>query len=87
MHSFFLFFYIYYFCSKRSYIDDGVMYISNLDKSSEDISSDRYTLSNAMALTVKLGVLEAILECYIDDLEYITEVRGINLISACSLFR
>ncbi|KAK9498910.1 hypothetical protein O3M35_003457 [Rhynocoris fuscipes] len=65
--------YTYVESNKRSYIDDGTIHISNLDKSSEDISADRYTLSNAMALSVKLGVLEAILEQQIDDLEYITE--------------
>ncbi|KAL1129711.1 hypothetical protein AAG570_012655 [Ranatra chinensis] len=65
--------YTYTHCSKRSDIHDSNMYISCQDKNIEEISLDRYTFSNAMALSVKLGMLEALLERYIRGVEYITE--------------
>ncbi|KAK4877888.1 hypothetical protein RN001_010394 [Aquatica leii] len=34
---------------------------------------DKYTFSNTMALSVKLGIWEALLDKYIDSIEYVTE--------------
>lgn len=34
---------------------------------------EKYTFSNAMALSVKLGIWEATLEKYIDSIEFVTE--------------
>lgn len=34
---------------------------------------DKYTFSNAMSLSVKLGIWEASLENYIDSIEYLTD--------------
>ncbi|CAH1394306.1 unnamed protein product [Nezara viridula] len=59
--------------SKKTYIHDGVMYIGIIDKDLESIASDRYTLSNAMSLSVKLGVLEVLLDMYICDTECLSE--------------
>lgn len=64
--------------SKKSYIQDGTMHIGTMEKSAEDIESDRYTLANAMSLSVKLGVLEEILEEYIRDIEFLTDVSIIS---------
>ena len=36
---------------------------------------EKYTFSNAMAMSVKLGIWEASLDRYIDDIEYVSEVR------------
>lgn len=38
-----------------------------------DNDLDKYTFSNTMALSVKLGIWEALLEEYIDSIEYVTE--------------
>jgi uncharacterized Rmd1/YagE family protein len=35
---------------------------------------DKYTFSNAMALSVKLGVWEASLNRYVDSIEFVIEV-------------
>jgi glutathione synthase len=39
-----------------------------------DALLEKYTISNALALSVKLGTWEAALERYIDSIEYVTEV-------------
>lgn len=51
------------------------MYIGTMERSIEDVAADRYTLSNAMSFSVKLGILEALLDDYIQDTEYLTNVR------------
>lgn len=38
---------------------------------------EKYTFSNAMAMSVKLGIWEASLDKYIDNIEYVTEVRTV----------
>lgn len=43
-----------------------------VENSPEDLLT-KYTISNAMALSVKLGIWEAALDKYIDSIEYITE--------------
>lgn len=48
-----------------------------VENSSDDLLC-KYTISNAMALSVKLGIWEAALDKYVDSIEYITEVRRIK---------
>jgi uncharacterized Rmd1/YagE family protein len=38
---------------------------------------DKYTFSNAIALSVKLGVWEASLNRYVDSIEFVTEVCNV----------
>lgn len=65
-----------YFFSKRSYVHDGSICVCcGNDRDKMQIELDKYTFSNAMALTVKLGVFEASLDTYIESVEYVTEVR------------
>ncbi|XP_024082030.1 required for meiotic nuclear division protein 1 homolog isoform X2 [Cimex lectularius] len=59
--------------SEKTFIDNGIMHIGTKNRSNEDISSDRYTLSNAMALSVKLGILETLLNQYIQTIEPVTQ--------------
>ncbi|KAI5735891.1 hypothetical protein M8J77_023929 [Diaphorina citri] len=44
-----------------------------LVENSPDDMLSKYTISNAMALSVKLGIWEAALDKYVDSIEYITE--------------
>ncbi|CAH1987663.1 unnamed protein product [Acanthoscelides obtectus] len=39
----------------------------------KDLTLDKYTFSNAMMLSVKLGIWEASLEKYIDEIEFVTD--------------
>lgn len=39
----------------------------------DDLLLDKFTISNAMAMSVKLGIWEASLEKYIDEIEFVTE--------------
>ncbi|KAF6214727.1 hypothetical protein GE061_009470 [Apolygus lucorum] len=55
--------------AKKTKINDGCMTLGSLDKSPEMICSEMYTLSNAMAMSVKLGNLECILSKFIEDIE------------------
>ncbi|KAG5886283.1 hypothetical protein JTB14_001502 [Gonioctena quinquepunctata] len=48
---------------------EGEFIISN----ETDVTLEKYTFSNAMMLSVKLGVWEASLEKYIDEIEFVTE--------------
>lgn len=50
-----------------------------MENSPDDMLS-KYTISNAMALSVKLGIWEAALDKYVDSIEYITEVSVVNRI-------
>lgn len=61
--------------SERSYLRDGSICVCCADeRDDKQIGLDKYTFSNAMALTVKLSVWEASLDHYIESVEYITEV-------------
>lgn len=62
--------------SKGSYLQDGSIYICcGAERENKQIELDKYTFSNAMALTVQLGVWEASLDRYIESVEYVSEVR------------
>ncbi|KAJ8866254.1 hypothetical protein PR048_032097 [Dryococelus australis] len=54
--------------SKLSHVADGAIHIS--EREQNDL--DKYTVSNAMAHSVKLGIWEATLDNYIDSIEYVT---------------
>lgn len=63
-----------YVDSRRSHLHDGSICIScGNDRDNKQIELDKYTFSNAMALTVKLGVWEASLDRYIESVEYVSE--------------
>jgi uncharacterized Rmd1/YagE family protein len=55
---------------KKSHLDDGHIVLVGEGSS----ALDKYTFSNAMALSVKLGVWEASLNRYVDSIEFVTEV-------------
>jgi uncharacterized Rmd1/YagE family protein len=55
---------------KKSHLDDGHIVLG----SEGNAELDKYTFSNAMALSVKLGVWEASLNRYVDSIEFVTEV-------------
>jgi len=46
-------------------------YITN--QSEESIVLEKYTFSNALSLSVKLGIWEASLDNYVDSMAYVTE--------------
>ncbi|XP_049767533.1 required for meiotic nuclear division protein 1 homolog [Schistocerca cancellata] len=59
-----------------TYIDVGHSRLSNGNlclSSKETTYLDKYTFSNAMALSVKLGIWEASLSRYVDTIEFVTE--------------
>lgn len=56
------------YCRKRSHIKNG-----NIILPTNATNLDKYTFSNAMAQSVKLGVWEASLDNYIDSIEFVTE--------------
>lgn len=47
---------------------------------------EKYTFSNALALSVKLATWEASLEKYVDSIEFVVEVRVKNGIANCRSF-
>jgi hypothetical protein len=55
---------------RKSHLQDGHIVIG----SEGQIELDKYTFSNAIALSVKLGVWEASLNRYVDSIEFVTEV-------------
>ncbi|BES89568.1 unnamed protein product [Nesidiocoris tenuis] len=55
--------------TKKTRIADGVMHVGSLEKTPEMICGEMYTLSNAMAMSVKLGNLECILSKFVEDIE------------------
>lgn len=57
---------------RKSSIQKGNLHIIKDDTTASDL--DRYTFSNAMAHSVKLGTWEALLEEYIDSVEFVTQV-------------
>ncbi|XP_029164516.1 required for meiotic nuclear division protein 1 homolog [Nylanderia fulva] len=63
--------YTYADFGKKSHLKDGDIILArdtgNLDK------LDKYTFSNAMAQSVKLGIWEASLNRYVDSIEFVTE--------------
>ncbi|XP_034939822.1 required for meiotic nuclear division protein 1 homolog [Chelonus insularis] len=60
--------YTYTESGKRSHLKDGDIYLA-----SEGTSLDKYTLSNAISQSVKLGIWEASLDHYIESIEFVTE--------------
>lgn len=56
---------------KKSSIQKGNLHLIQNDIIASDL--DRYTFSNAMAHSVKLGTWEAQLEDYIDSIEFVTQ--------------
>lgn len=48
------------------------MHLIKQNKTASDL--DRYTFSNAMAHSVKLGTWEALLDEYIESIEFVTQV-------------
>lgn len=66
--------YTYIDASKMSYLQDGSICICcGSERDDKQIELDKYTISNAMALTVKLGIWEATLDRYIESVEYVSE--------------
>uniref|UniRef100_A0A0K8T601 DUF155 domain-containing protein n=1 Tax=Lygus hesperus TaxID=30085 RepID=A0A0K8T601_LYGHE len=61
--------YTYDFEAKKTKINDGIMTLGSLEKCPETICAEMYTLSNAMAMSVKLGNLECILSKFVEDIE------------------
>ncbi|XP_063227437.1 required for meiotic nuclear division protein 1 homolog [Bacillus rossius redtenbacheri] len=63
--------------SKLSHLANGKIHIS--DREQNDL--DKYTVSNAMAQSVKLGIWEASLDNYVDSIEHITNdlKRGVKI--------
>jgi uncharacterized Rmd1/YagE family protein len=59
--------------SRRSSIQKGNLHLITKDCGMA-CDLDRYTFSNAMAHSVKLGTWEAQLEEYIDSVEFVTQV-------------
>lgn len=57
---------------RKSSIQKGNVHLIGDDVTASDL--DRYTFSNAMAHSVKLGTWEALLEEYIDSVEVVTHV-------------
>lgn len=64
---------IYIVFSRRSSIQKGNLHLITKD-CGVACDLDRYTFSNAMAHSVKLGTWEALLEEYIDSVELVTQV-------------
>lgn len=60
------------FIYRKSSIQKGNFHLIGDDVTASDL--DRYTFSNAMAHSVKLGTWEALLEEYIDSVEVVTQV-------------
>lgn len=58
---------------RKSSIQKGNLHLIKEDSMASDL--DRYTFSNAMAHSVKLGTWEALLEEYIESVECVTQVR------------
>lgn len=56
------------FCRKRNHIKNG-----NIILALDATKLDKYTFSNAIAQSVKLGIWEASLDNYIDSIEFVTE--------------
>ncbi|XP_018352084.1 PREDICTED: glutathione synthetase, chloroplastic-like isoform X2 [Trachymyrmex septentrionalis] len=60
--------YIYADPGKKSHLKDGDIILAQ-----EAGNLDKYTFSNAMAQSVKLGIWEASLNRYVDSIEFVTE--------------
>ncbi|XP_046387167.1 required for meiotic nuclear division protein 1 homolog [Ischnura elegans] len=54
---------------EKACLQDEVILLNSLDEA----GFEKYTFSNAVGLSVKLGVLEASLDCYIDSVRSVTE--------------
>lgn len=53
--------------SKKSHLKDGDIVLAN------NSNLDKFTFSNAISQSVKLGIWEASLDYYIDSIEFVTE--------------
>ncbi|XP_077254923.1 required for meiotic nuclear division protein 1 homolog isoform X1 [Temnothorax americanus] len=60
--------YTYADSGKKSHLKDGAIILAQ-----EAGNLDKYTFSNAMAQSVKLGIWEASLNRYVDSIEFVTE--------------
>lgn len=58
--------------NRPSYIENGD-FILLKDKECEILSNEKYAFSNAMALSVKLGMWEASLDRYVESIAFVTE--------------
>uniref|UniRef100_A0A1B6LNY5 DUF155 domain-containing protein n=1 Tax=Graphocephala atropunctata TaxID=36148 RepID=A0A1B6LNY5_9HEMI len=66
--------YSYSLSNKRSVLDNNKFCVSSAPgREALEITLDKFTLSNAMSLSVKLGIWEASLNQYIDSIEYVVE--------------
>lgn len=66
--------YSYVTANKNSALDNNRFCVSSgTTRSKGKINLDKFTLSNAMSLSVKLGIWEASLNHYIDSVEYVVE--------------
>ena len=65
-----LMFYNYAKENQSAILKNGNFYVSKTD---DHNSLEKYTYSNALSLSVKLGIWEATLDRYIDSMAYITE--------------
>lgn len=65
---------VFFLYFRKSSIQKGNLHLIEGDVTASDL--DRYTFSNAMAHSVKLGTWEALLEEYIDSIEFVTQVRA-----------
>ncbi|XP_069679404.1 required for meiotic nuclear division protein 1 homolog isoform X1 [Periplaneta americana] len=54
---------------KKSHLQEGYIVLGD----EGDVELDKYTFSNAMALSVKLGAWEASLNRYVDSIEFVSE--------------
>ena len=52
----------------------GRILISKYPSDQMEVILEKYTFSNAMALSVKLGIWESTLEHFVDSIAHITEV-------------
>lgn len=64
--------------SKPSCLDKDGNFVLSTHKDAHTL--DKYTFSNAMILSVKLGIWEASLEKYIDTIESVTEDLKLGLL-------
>ena len=64
-------FYFSYICSNKTRLMNGRILLNA--EGSTDL--EKYTFSNALALSVKLATWEASLEKYVDSIEFVVEVK------------
>ena len=57
-----------------------------LNVDSDNLIFEKYTVANAMALSVKLGIWESALDKFVDSIDHITQVRSRIIILCISVF-